>query len=494
MKNNNLDFRINNVLFNNAGGGIHNPDTKTFESQMGTGIISNNNLSISGNLYNNNTQQYNRLEQLINYNGRIESNNNLNLRANETINYGSDNINIYANPYTATEYHYQYYGQPNHSGDVRTISEKYYTSTLTSNQSIIQSNNGTIDIDSNDNIINYNSIIYGKEQLNLETDELYNLIAEFNVKKLLYRGWIEKRKHTLRRTTYRLHSWNEYHSQLLTSTNAQASILSNGTIDIVANTINNGNSNKSKTEGNKPYSPDSSNSNNQNNNYQLSIINYQLPPNNYGLYKRVDNPNSNYLYETDPLLIDQTKFLGSQYFMNRIGLDPFSIDQKFLGDAFMEVEMIKRSLEQISYFQHTVISDEQIDEWINSRYDTLTPEKLKEIEEKSNQPLVFGKELTAEQINSLTEDIIWYITKTITLPNGEPMEVLVPQIYLCQATVNKMMEYHINTPNTSEISADNIVISSRDNELHSTLNNSGLIRGNKTVVITTDQINNISIT
>ncbi|MDR3049901.1 MAG: hypothetical protein LBV16_08755 [Elusimicrobiota bacterium] len=39
-----------------------------------------------------------------------------------------------------------------------------------------------------------------------------------------------------------------------------------------------------------------------------------------------------YLYETDPLLVDATKFLGSQYFMNRIGLglDPFSVEQKFL--------------------------------------------------------------------------------------------------------------------------------------------------------------------
>jgi filamentous hemagglutinin len=515
--NNNIDFRINNILFNNAGGGVYdvnnanNNNTNPLTYNLGTGIVSNNNINISGNIYNNNTQQYDRLNQLINYDGRIEANNDINIRTDETINYGSDNINIYKDPYSGAIKTYAYYKKPGVTGQTVVVSEVKYNSTLVSNKSEILANNN-ITIDSKDSLINYNSSIGSNNNIDLKTDNLINTTAEFTVTNNKYYGQKYRRKKHGVTISPGYKYWYSYYNMLLTPTNAKATLSAKNTLTIQANNITNGSVASTLDniqDGTLPYSPDNSMNNNNNPNNNPNILNplnnIQLPTNNYGLYKRVDNPNSNYLYETDPLLIDQTKFLGSQYFMNRIGLDPFSIDQKFLGDAFMEVEMIKRNLEQISYFQHTVISEEEIDKMINNLYNTLTPEKIKGIEDKAtllaktnnnnsiDQSMVFGKELTPEQINSLEEDIIWYVTKTITLPNGETMEVLVPQVYLCQDTVNKMMEYHINS-NTSEILADNIIITSKDNELHSVLNNSGIIKGDKTVVITTEQINNYTST
>ena len=43
--------------------------------------------------------------------------------------------------------------------------------------------------------------------------------------------------------------------------------------------------------------------------------------------------------------------------------------------------------------------------------------------------LTVGQELTQEQINSLNEDIVWYVTKNV---NG--IEVLAPQVYLSSRT------------------------------------------------------------
>ena len=43
--------------------------------------------------------------------------------------------------------------------------------------------------------------------------------------------------------------------------------------------------------------------------------------------------------------------------------------------------------------------------------------------------LTVGQELTQEQINSLNEDIVWYVTKNV---NG--VEVLAPQVYLSSRT------------------------------------------------------------
>ncbi|MDR0675856.1 MAG: hemagglutinin repeat-containing protein, partial [Elusimicrobiota bacterium] len=152
---------------------------------------------------------------------------------------------------------------------------------------------------------------------------------------------------------------------------------------------------------------------------------------NYGIFRSPIDPTSNYFYETDPMLIDLSKFLGSDYFMNRLGLDPNTIDLKFLGDAFMEHEMLKKTLEQIGLFQNTNVN---IDEYINSLYDNLSKEKMGEL------GLEFGQDLTEEQKDNLTEDIIWYIKQEITLPNGENIEALVPQVYFAQKTLEELAE------------------------------------------------------
>ena len=58
--------------------------------------------------------------------------------------------------------------------------------------------------------------------------------------------------------------------------------------------------------------------------------------------------------------------------MNRLGLDPYTIDLKFLGDAYMEFELLKRSIEQTRLMQHTYNNTDEVAEQINKMRETIT--------------------------------------------------------------------------------------------------------------------------
>lgn len=453
LANRNITFNVADIIFNNAGG-IQDYGT---QASIGYGIISKGDITIRGV----SGATTSRLDRLINYDGRIEADYDINIRTNETINYGSDSCNYFANPNCAIE---RYWVGHEDGYDrrhmVKVYGETKNRSILLSNQSQIVSNYGNIDIDSTKRITNYNSVIYGKNSITLKTDELFNTIAEFTATDLVHlrRKWKKPRKGKIYTDYYP----DQQYLVLLKSNNAQSRIVSQGSVVINADTTNNGRNIKIELKEENieiakiPYA--SKPTDNQSllgkviDTGKLDLLDaIKLPTNNHGIFKKTDDPKSKYLYETDPLLIDVSRFLGSQYFLNRIGLDPFSIDQKFLGDAYMEHQMIKTYLEQIGFFQNNKISDAEIDEYISNLYNTLDPDKIKEIEQASGQSLELGKELTKEQIANLKEDIVWYVSKTITTPDGETMEVLVPQVYLAQESVNKLLA---NSNNHAELQAE----------------------------------------
>ncbi|MDR0423592.1 MAG: filamentous hemagglutinin N-terminal domain-containing protein, partial [Rickettsiales bacterium] len=460
--NNNINFNVSDILFNNAGG-----TNIKGESSVGYGIQSKGSININGV-----NGELTRLNKLINYDGKIEADGNVNIKTNETINYGSDNINYFIDPYAATTHYIKDYGMPCYNCGTGVYKELFYNSILRSNQSQIISNNGTLNIDSNDRITNYNSIIYSKDNMYLTSNELFNTIAEFTAKNVKYRVERRKKRRWQRLWRYKYYTEykpNQYYLVALKSNNAQSRIVSQKSVVISPNNnlkgivINNGNTHKTTTKEeniskqNIPYAT----TNRTNDNFldkaietntlnPLDVI--ELPTNNYGIFRKSQEPNTHFLYETDPLLlVDTSNFLGSQYFLNRIGLDPFFLDQKFLGDVYMEHNIIKTHLEQIGLFQNNKIADEEIDTYINNLFNTLDEEKVEKI------GLTIGKELTKEQINNLEEDIVWYVTKTITLPNKdengnyETVEVLTPQIYLCQESVNNLLQ---NTQSHSELRAE----------------------------------------
>ncbi|EEZ4918035.1 filamentous hemagglutinin N-terminal domain-containing protein [Escherichia coli] len=120
--------------------------------------------------------------------------------------------------------------------------------------------------------------------------------------------------------------------------------------------------------------------------------------------------------ETDSQYTDMNQFLGSAYFLDRLGLKPEK-DYRFLGDAVFDTR----------YVSNAVLSR------TGSRYinglgsDTEQMRYLMDnaARQQKGLGLEFGVALTAEQIAQLDGSILWWESVTI---NGQT--VMVPKLYL----------------------------------------------------------------
>jgi filamentous hemagglutinin len=478
----NAELNIKDVLFNNA-------------NAAGQGVFINGGLNISGT-------SGGRMSQLINYDGAMESNGGMTINAGETINYGSDEQDFSdVNVLPASKYANSWQHLANvPSGDWHQVvltDKSYATLLVNSEASTLRSNNGTLSILS-DNVVNYNSRIKGFD-ISIETSNLLNRTFTANV--------MSSENYVLRhyKCTGKAFGkcvwhqwWNDYWTNNVVASavgNSPASIIAANNLNIKANTIGNGAAGKSDIGhgANLPHDPVVLPETNLQEIVRTGTIDplagFKLPEGKYGAIRQADAPDSAYLYETDPLLVDLSRYLGSQYFMNRIGVDPHDVEAKFMGDAFVEHEMIKKSLEQISSFRNTSMTDGEIDAYIDNMYNALTEEMIADL------GLQFGKPLTTEQIAQLDDDIVWYVKQMITLPDGEQTEVLAPQVYLCQNTLNELYGAALAREDTkTSIRGNNVSIEALDAEAESVLTNSGSIIGNRQLVISTDEINNAAAT
>ncbi|KWA76063.1 hypothetical protein WL29_35685, partial [Burkholderia ubonensis] len=128
------------------------------------------------------------------------------------------------------------------------------------------------------------------------------------------------------------------------------------------------------------------------------------------------------LFETNLAYIDQSQFKGSDYFFKQVGYAPLKT-VAVLGDNYFTTEQIAR----------------QIRTTIGNFYATPEVALVTALMNHAGQAaaklgLVVGDEPSAEQLAKLDDDIVWYVT---ALVDGKP--VLVPNIYLCPATLNAVL-------------------------------------------------------
>ncbi|EMA2821459.1 contact-dependent inhibition toxin CdiA [Escherichia coli] len=120
--------------------------------------------------------------------------------------------------------------------------------------------------------------------------------------------------------------------------------------------------------------------------------------------------------ETDPAYTDEKQFLGSSYFLDRLGLKPEK-DYRFLGDAAFDTRYVSNyMLNQIG------------GRYINGGgSDTDQMRYLMDNAARAQKALglKFGVALTADQVAALDRSILWY--KAVTI-NGQT--VMVPEVYL----------------------------------------------------------------
>ncbi len=138
------------------------------------------------------------------------------------------------------------------------------------------------------------------------------------------------------------------------------------------------------------------------------------------------NPSSRYLMETRSRYINLGQYFGSDYFTSRVGYSEIWDRAKRLGDAYYENQLLTRALAE--KLGTAFINGKSNQELIQAMMDNASTEGTR-------LGLTVGQELTQEQINSLNEDIVWYVTKNV---NG--VEVLAPQVYLSSRTRESISE------------------------------------------------------
>lgn len=156
-----------------------------------------------------------------------------------------------------------------------------------------------------------------------------------------------------------------------------------------------------------------------------------------------------YMITANVDFMNNTPFIGSDYFFDRI--TPFSNEyntRKMLGDPAYETRLIMDAIREATY-GHYLGNGE-----ISNDLDQMKALYNNAAKEYERLDLKIGIALTPEQIKQLDSDIIWYVEKEV---NGE--KVLVPELYLCEATLEKIKigGYGAKmTGNNVSINADNI--------------------------------------
>src|SRR5690606_22700738 len=151
-------------------------------------------------------------------------------------------------------------------------------------------------------------------------------------------------------------------------------------------------------------------------------------PDTNGLFQKSTNPNGP-LFETRSEFLDQSRFFGSNYFYQRIGLNLTDVQTEFeltskrlVGDQFVQTKIIEEQLRTITKNSFLLSSSEtNVNNEIKSLLDNAA-------DEYARLGLTTNTALTKTQINNLQKDIVWFETQVI-----DGATYIVPKIYLTQA-------------------------------------------------------------
>jgi filamentous hemagglutinin len=138
------------------------------------------------------------------------------------------------------------------------------------------------------------------------------------------------------------------------------------------------------------------------------------------LYRAVPDPASRVLVETDPRFADYRTWLGSDYLMKALALDPATL-QKRLGNGFYEQQLVREQVAQLT--GRRLLADYDTDD---EQFRALMDNGATFARAHRLRP---GLALSPEQVAQLTSDIVWLVEQEVTLPDGRVTRALVPQVY-----------------------------------------------------------------
>ena len=173
-----------------------------------------------------------------------------------------------------------------------------------------------------------------------------------------------------------------------------------------------------------------------------------------------------YLIETNKKYADYHEFLSSDYLLERVKADPEKVSKR-LGDGYFEQKFV---IEQIAKLTgRPYLGDYGSD---MEQFAALMEAGAVAAEELN---LEIGVALTAEQMASLTSDIVWLVEENI---NGQ--KVLVPEVFLASVRA-------------ADLTSDGVLIVGGDVAIYSKENieNIGTIKADGTVDLKGENINNL---
>ncbi|MCG3680101.1 filamentous hemagglutinin N-terminal domain-containing protein [Aliarcobacter butzleri] len=194
--------------------------------------------------------------------------------------------------------------------------------------------------------------------------------------------------------------------------------------------------------------------------------NVSLPTNKYGMFVPT-NPNKNldYLIESNPIYTDYSKYIGSSYFLDKIDFKGEKITKR-LGDAAYETKLVNDQI--LNQTGKKFLSQDYTSE--NIQFVSLMDNA---VNLSGILGLELGKPLSKQQLENLTKDIVWMEEKVI---NGQ--KVLVPVVYLAN-------DY-------KKIDGASINASFIDLNVQNSMTNSGTIKSDNDIKLTSDSITNNS--
>ena len=183
------------------------------------------------------------------------------------------------------------------------------------------------------------------------------------------------------------------------------------------------------------------------------------------LYTIHPESTANYVVETDPQFTNKKAFLSSDYMYREMKISPENIEKR-LGDGFYEQTLIRNQI--VSGTGYRFLDGYTDDE---SQFKALMDAGVAYAKQYGITP---GVALTAEQVASLTSDMVWLV-KDVVMVDGKPVEVIYPKVYLKQS--NGLQLHNDGTL----ISANTLVMNTKES-----IRNEGVIQG-KTVILASNQ-------
>ena len=134
------------------------------------------------------------------------------------------------------------------------------------------------------------------------------------------------------------------------------------------------------------------------------------------IYSLNGDPSAKYLIETNKKYADYHEFLSSDYLLERVKADPEKVAKR-LGDGYFEQQLVIDQIAKLTgkpYLGEYGSDMEQFKALMDAGAAAAKEMRLE-----------IGAALTAEQIATLTSDIVWLVEEEV---NGQ--KVLVPEVYL----------------------------------------------------------------